>query len=211
VSFTFSEAVRTPQFWFLWGLVFLIVSSGLGLISQLSPMAQDIMISQAGTGLTKDRLDAIAIASGGIVALAAVFNGIGRLLWAWVSDAIGRKRVFTLLFSTGAVGCIILGQSTGITLFTVLICYLLACYGGGLACMPAFAADEFGEAHIGKIYGVIFSACGLAGIAGPYVFAVIKDMTSSFSAALYIEAALLASGLMITLAYKSPRRKHEAA
>jgi transcriptional regulator of aromatic amino acid metabolism len=39
-SFTFDEAVKRPQWWMLWGMLFLNVSAGLGLISQLSPLAQ---------------------------------------------------------------------------------------------------------------------------------------------------------------------------
>ena len=42
-SFTFDEAVKTPQWWMLWGMLFLNVSAGLGLISQLSPMAQEVL------------------------------------------------------------------------------------------------------------------------------------------------------------------------
>ncbi len=204
-SFTFSEAVRTIQFWTLWTLVFLIVTAGLGLISQLSPLAQDVLLSKMTGPVSKAGMDAVAITSGGIVAMAAVFNGAGRLLWAWVSDTIGRKRVFVILFLTGATGCLFLTRADDITLFTILICYLLACYGGGLACMPAFTADEFGHAHIGKIYGVIFSACGIAGIVGPLIFARIRDMTSSFTPALYITAVMLSLGLFITLLYRSPR------
>ncbi len=205
-SFTFFEAVRTVQFWNLWGMVFFLVTAGLGIISQLSPMAQDVMLSRIAGAVTEERMKAVAIASGKIVAVAAVFNGLGRLLWAWASDAVGRQRVFAGLFLTGALGCLLLARSSDVAVFAVLVCYLLACYGGGLACMPAFTADEFGHAHIGKIYGVIFSACGIAGIVGPYIFASVKEMTGSFAAALSIESALLSAGFLLTVTFRSPHR-----
>lgn len=209
-SFTFSEAVRTGQFWILWSLVFLLVTAGLGLISQLSPMAQDVLLSQLKGTVTEEHLKTAAIASGKIVAIAAVFNGLGRLLWAWASDSVGRQRVFAILFITGALGCLLLARSSHILIFTALICYIFACYGGGLACMPAFAADEFGHAHIGKIYGVIFSACGVAGIVGPYIFASVKEMTGSFAAALSIESVLLAIGFLLVITFRSPRRINDS-
>ncbi len=39
-SYKFDEAIKTRQWWMLWAMLFLNVSAGLGLISQLSPMAQ---------------------------------------------------------------------------------------------------------------------------------------------------------------------------
>ena len=37
-----------------------------------------------------------------------------------------------------------MGYVSNYYLFIVVSCYLLACYGGGFATMPAFAADSFG-------------------------------------------------------------------
>jgi len=86
-------------------------------------------------------------------------------------------------------------------MFTVAACYLMACYGGGFAVMPSFAADSFGPTYIGKIYGAVLTAWGFAGVAGPLVFAQIKG-----APALYVAAALLVAGFVITLAYKRPEK-----
>jgi OFA family oxalate/formate antiporter-like MFS transporter len=196
-SFTFDEAVKTPQWWMLWGMLFLNVSAGLGLISQLSPMAQDVIKKTdpliAGA--------ALALAGGSILAYASIFNGLGRLLWAWTSDAIGRKNVFIIMFISQAVLYILLPQIDNKLIFTVVACYLLACYGGGFATMPAFAADSFGPGYIGKVYGIMLTAWGAAGIVGPLVFAQIKGI------AVYVAAGLLAAGFLIALSYKRPQPK----
>jgi len=204
-SFTFRRAVRTPQFWILWLMMLVIISAGLGLISQLSPMSQDVMTLAAAGTLDQDRMKIIVIASGGVVALASVFNGIGRLFWAWISDAAGRKWVFAALFLTQAAGYIVLAHTGQVILFTAAACCILACYGGSLASMPAFVADEFGPANIGKIYGAIFTASALAGILGPYIFAISKEVTTSFSTALYIESALLVAGFVLTITFRRPQ------
>lgn len=201
-SLSFVRAIRTPQFWMLWAILFLNVTAGLGLISQLSPMAQDIMRTAAGVNLTESGTKTIAILAGSIVAVAAIFNGLGRLIWSWLSDAVGRKAVFSVLCLTQAAGFICLANVSGTALFTILACYLLACYGGTLAAMPAFAADEFGAEHIGKIYGVIFTACGAAGLAGPYLFARVKSHTGSFAPALLTEAVLLGISFLLVLSFR---------
>lgn len=196
-SFTFERAVRTPQWWMLWGMLFLNVSAGLGLISQLSPMAQDV-VRNANPGIAPA---ALAVAGGTILAVASIFNGLGRLFWAWTSDAIGRRNVFIVMFVTQTVLYILLPRIGSEIVFTVIACYLLACYGGGFATMPAFAADSFGPGYIGKVYGFMLTAWGAAGIAGPLVFAQMKGI------ALYVAAALLLAGFLLAFAYRRPQAK----
>jgi OFA family oxalate/formate antiporter-like MFS transporter len=196
-SFTFDEAVKTPQWWMLWGMLFLNVSAGLGLISQLSPMAQDIIKKTDPTIAAA----ALALAGGSILAYASIFNGLGRLLWAWTSDAIGRKNVFIIMFISQAILYVLLPQIDNKLIFTIVACYLLACYGGGFATMPAFAADSFGPGYIGKVYGIMLTAWGAAGIVGPLVFAQIKGI------AVYVAAGLLILGFVLAFSYKRPQPK----
>jgi len=199
-SLTFDEAVKTPQWWMLWAMLCLNISAGLGLLSQLSPMAQDIIGKTQGVTDPK----VLALAGGTILAIASIFNGLGRLFWAWLSDAIGRKNVFMTMFITQAILYILLPQLGSQFLFTVVACYLLACYGGGFATMPAFAADSFGPAYIGRVYGIMLTAWSVAGVIGPLVFAQLKGI------ALYVAAGLLLVGFLIALAYKRPELKKAA-
>jgi OFA family oxalate/formate antiporter-like MFS transporter len=200
-SFTFGEAVKRPQWWMLWAMLCLNVSAGLGLISQHSPLAQAVY-----TNTFPDVTDAavIAAAGGTVVATAAIFNGLGRLFWAKISDNIGRKMVFMIMFATQAVLYVLVakGYVPNYYLFIVVSCYLLACYGGGFATMPAFAADSFGPAYIGKVYGFMLTAWSAAGLIGPYVFEVFKDQ------ALMIAAGLLTLGFVIAMSYKAPKGKN---
>ncbi|MFZ3055162.1 MAG: OFA family MFS transporter [Smithella sp.] len=205
-SFTFGEAVKTPQWWMLWSMLCLNVSAGLGLISQQSPLAQDIYKKTEGlTGtLTPEQVAIVAAAGGACVAYAAIFNGLGRLFWAKISDNIGRKMVFLIMFATQAVLYVLVAQGFVATywLFVIASCYLLACYGGGFATMPAFAADAFGPTYIGKVYGFMLTAWSTAGIIGPYVFEAFKPQ------ALMIAAGLLTVGFFIALVYKAPKGKN---
>jgi OFA family oxalate/formate antiporter-like MFS transporter len=206
-SFTFSQALKTWQYWVLWLMLFLNVTAGLGFISQLSPIAQDIIRQGLGENVTKQMLKNIYILSGTIVAVAAIFNGLGRFAWAWFSDWAGRRAVFMIIFLTQAAGYAAIGHSTGTLMFTCLACYLLACYGGMYSTLPAFTADMFGPASIGRIYGVIFTAVGLAGVSGPYLFARVKMMTGSFQNALYIESAILLAGFLLIAIFRKPNQQ----
>jgi len=204
-SFMFGEAVRTPQWWMLWSMLALNVSAGLGLISQLSPIAQDLYKPLVDPSITGEKLVKVLAAAGGtVVAVSAIFNGLGRLFWAKISDNIGRKAVFATMFITQAVFYVLvaMGVISNYYFFMGIACYLLACYGGGFATMPAFAADSFGPGYIGKVYGFMLTAWSAAGIVGPLVFAQMKR-----DGALFVAAALLALGFVITLLYKSPERK----
>ncbi len=205
-SVTFGEAVKSVKFWVLWLMLYVSITAGLGIISQISPMAQDVMTGTCPGGMSAERMRAITLASGSIVAVAGIFNGLGRLAWSWASDGIGRKAVFFTIFFSLGVGFILLAHAASILAFSVLLYYLLACYGGTMAAMPALAADEFGPAHIGKIYGVIFTACGLASLTGPFLFAYVKQITGSFTYALYAESALAFLGFLLT--FLVVRRKH---
>lgn len=191
-SFTLPEAVRTPAWWLLWTMLCLNVSAGLGLLSQLSPMAQDVL-----KGRIQDPA-ALAVAAGNILAIASIFNGLGRLFWAWLSDKIGRRNVFITMFITQAILYVLLPSIRNEVLFTVVACYLLACYGGGFATMPAFAADSFGPANIGRVYGTMLTAWAVAGVAGPLVFAQLKGV------ALYVTAGIVVAGLVAALLFKKP-------
>jgi OFA family oxalate/formate antiporter-like MFS transporter len=202
-SIPFNKAIKTRQWWMLWAMLFLNVSAGIGLISQLSPMAQDILKNSIQGQPTPDQLKAIAITAGTVLAIASIFNGLGRLIWSWMSDAVGRKAVFAIMFLSQAVLYMLLPKIANVTMFGIMASYLLACYGGGFATMPAFAADTFGPGYIGRVYGTMLTAWSCAGIAGPLIFARVKEATQNYEGALFTAAGMLIVGFIITVLYKT--------
>lgn len=206
--FTFEEAIHTTQWWLEWTMLFLNVTAGIGLISQLSPIGKELFRPLANSSLSPEQLIiAIDDAGGLVVAIASIFNGLGRLFWAWLSDGIGRKAVFSIMFLSQAVLYIIIPHLDNYYVFIIFACYLLACYGGGFATMPALAADSFGSENIGRIYGTMLTAWGVAGVIGPLIFSYIKEVTGSFVWALYIATGLLVIGFILSRQYQRPRHK----
>ena len=195
-SFSWTEASKTPQWYMIWCMLFLNVTAGMGLLSKLSPMAQEVIKFAQNI----DDPAKLAVLGGGVLATASIFNGLGRLFWAAVSDKIGRKNVFLTMFITQAILYIVLPQISSVLIFTIIACYLLACLGGGFAVMPAFAADSFGPTYIGKVYGFVLTAWGAAGVVGGFVFAQFDKQQS-----LYTAAGCLILGFIVTLMFKKPK------
>jgi OFA family oxalate/formate antiporter-like MFS transporter len=196
VSVDFKAACGMNQFYILWGILFLNVTAGIAIISNLSPMAQSQL-----------KLSNPAVMAGSIIFAASLFNGLGRLFWGSLSEKIGRNTAFLLIFGTQIPLFIILPHVTSIALFTIICCYIMLCYGGGFGTMPSFVADTFGPKNIGSIYGAILFAWGTAGAIGPMLMEWVKKTSNSFTMAFSIAACLLTLGLIITLFYRKPKCK----
>ena len=185
------EALGMYQFYVLWAVMFFNITAGLMLISNLSPFAQQqLHIDPKAAGL--------------ILLITALANGFGRIVWAALSDLIGRKPTFLVLVATQIPLFLILPHVTSFALFTVICSYILLCYGGGFGSMPAFAADTFGTRCMGEIYGKVLLAWGIAGIAGPTIMDMVQKSTNSYAAALLTAAGLLGLGFLLALTYRKP-------
>jgi OFA family oxalate/formate antiporter-like MFS transporter len=214
-SMTLSQAAGKFQFYILWCLLLLNVVAGIAIISNLSPMAEELLGLERGNRITKllpkDVQGQIALLAGTIVFATQIFNGLGRMFWGSLSEKIGRKGVFILLFATQVPLFFLLPHVTSVWVFTLVACWILLCYGGGFGTMPSFAADTFGPKNIGSIYGVILFAWGVAGGVGPTLMEYVKSKTQSFDTALYIAGGLLALGLILTLLYRKPHAEGVAS
>jgi OFA family oxalate/formate antiporter-like MFS transporter len=193
-NFTVTEAMKTWQFWLLWAMLFLNVSAGIMIISQASPMAQ----SKEFVGMT-------ALQAASMVGLISIFNGLGRVFWAWVSDMIGRARVYFLLFAIQAVVFFLLPRIHDATTFSVCFAIIGLCYGGGFGTMPSFTADFFGAKYMGGIYGWILLAWGAAAIPSPIMIARLHQSTGTFSTAVYIIAVVMVCSLVLPLMAQRPQ------
>lgn len=196
-DFTPGEALKRWQWYALWAILALNVSAGIMLISQASPMAQDI------TGAT------VAVAAG-LVSAISIFNFLGRVLWAWLSDLIGRRQVFMVMFGVQVVLFLLLAITTNFVFFSILAVIVALCYGGGFGTMPAFTADYFGSKKAGSIYGVMLTAWGVGGIIGPILIARVKDLTGNYTVALYIIAAIMLVSFLLPLFVRPPKAQEAA-
>jgi MFS family permease len=130
------EAIKTPQFWLLWGVLFLNVTAGIGLLGQAAPMIEEMFPGRVS-----------AAAAAGFVGVLSLFNMVGRFVWSSTSDYLGRKNTYSIFFLLGAALYALTphtGRIGGVPLFVLSCGVLISMYGGGFATIPAYLRDLFG-------------------------------------------------------------------
>jgi MFS family permease len=209
-------AWKTKQFWLIWGVLFLNVTAGIAVISMASPMLQDVFggalvgLEDSAAALNEAQQAAVVAAAAGLVGLISLFNSVGRLFWASLSDKIGRKNTYFCFFVIGIVTYCLLpmwGHLGMAGLFVISICLILSMYGGGFATVPAYLADIFGTQMVGAIHGRLLTAWAAAGLVGPLIIAAIRqtqldagvEPSLVYDRTLYIMAGLLLLGLICNL------------
>lgn len=190
-DFTLREALRTWQWWGLWLLLFLNTSAGIAVIAQEAPLFQEL-----------GHVDAVAAA--GMVGLASVGNAVGRIGWAWASDALGRKGTFCLMFALEALLFWLLPHLGSAAALAVAVFLVLTCYGGGFGTMPAFAADYFGSRGIGPIYGLLLTAWGFASAFGPLLIATMRESSGGYAGPLQVIAGVMALSALLPVLLTPP-------
>ena len=196
-DYTLSDALGTWQWYVLWAILFLNVTAGISIISQAAPMAKEI------TGVP-------ALVAAGMVGIISIANGLGRLIWAWLSDSVGRRNVFLIMFLLQAALFFLLPSQHEFAILTGLAFIILSCYGGGFGTMPAFATDYFGPKSIGSIYGLMLTAWGFAGLFGPLLIARTREMTGSYSGALTVIAWVMLISTLLPVVVHGPRPAGQA-
>ncbi|WP_148861403.1 OFA family MFS transporter [Marinobacter fonticola] len=208
-----NRAWKTKQFWLIWGVLFLNVTAGIAVISMASPMLQDVFgaalvgIQDSAATLTDAQKAAVVAAAAGLVGLISLFNSVGRLFWASLSDKIGRKNTYYCFFVIGIVMYCLLptwGHLGMAGMFVLSICVILSMYGGGFATVPAYLADIFGTQMVGAIHGRLLTAWTAAGLVGPLIIAALREAQLEagvepalvYDRTLYIMAGLLFLGLI---------------
>ena len=220
-----SQAWRTPQFWFLWMVLCMNVSAGIGVIGIASPMIQEIfggrLIGVLGTlqALTPEQKAQLASIGAGFAALLSLFNIAGRIGWASFSDYLGCKRTYFVFFALGFLlysMAPFAGRTGSVTLFVVIFCIILTMYGGGFATIPAYLADIFGTQYVGAIHGRLLTAWSTAGVLGPVLVNYIREYqighgvpnAQAYNVTMYVLAGLLVIGLISNLMVRPVEQRY---
>jgi MFS family permease len=206
-NLTRNAAVRTVQFYLLWGILFINVTAGIGILAQASPMMQDMF------GKT-------ALQAAAVVSLISIFNAGGRLFWASFSDYIGRRNTYIVFFIVQIVLFLtipVLAGRAEWVVFEAALFIVFTMYGGGFATIPAFLADMFGAENVGAIHGVLLTAWSAAAVVGPVIITELSNRARAslapgmskihiYDRPLQVLAALLALGFVLTILVRPLRR-----
>ena len=186
---TANEALKSSTFYWLWLILFINISCGLALVSAISPMAQDMVGMSAESAAV-------------VVGVMGIFNGFGRLLWAGLSDYIGRPKTFILLFVVNIVMAVLLIVLQVPLVFVVAMAVLMTCYGAGFSLIPPYLSDIFGAKELATLHGYILTAWAMAALVGPMLLSVTYELTKSYQMTLLVFIALYVVALVIAYLLK---------
>lgn len=188
------QMIRTSTFWLLWLMFVFAATAGLMTLGNVK-----------SASLAIDPLtDAVVI-----VGVMSLLNAAGRIVWGATSDKLGRENTMILMFLFLAVGMFTFAYMSTIAISWIAVMAIASligfCFGGNFALFPSATADFFGSKNVGKNYGVMFTAYGIAGITGAFVAGPIVDATGSYFMAFIVTGILAIIAILFTLVLKSKR------
>ncbi len=189
------EMIKTSTFWLLWLMFVFAATAGLMTLGNVKSAA-----------LAIDPLANAVI----IVGVMSLLNAAGRIVWGAVSDKIGRENTMITMFLVLAIGMFAFAWMSTITISWIAVMGIASligfCFGGNFALFPSATAYFFGSKNVGKNYGVMFTAYGIAGITGAFVAGPIVDATGSYFLAFVVTGILAIIAVVFTFVLKMTRK-----
>ena len=206
-----ANAIKTPQFWLLWVVLFCNVTAGIGILEQAAPMIQDFFREGEDSSVA-------AASAAGFVGLLSLFNLSGRFVWSSTSDLVGRKNIYIGYLGIGMILYAFLAfqGSTSTIVFALTAGIIISFYGGGFATVPAYLRDLFGTFQVGAIHGRLLTAWAAAGVVGPLIINGFLDArgepgqltAADYRPALLTMVAILAVGFVANLLIRPVASKY---
>ncbi|SCW86483.1 MFS transporter, OFA family, oxalate/formate antiporter [Ancylobacter rudongensis] len=185
-DYTLTEAMSTKLFWLMFLMFICVVTGGMMAVAQLGVIAQDLGVKEFQVDLYFFVMAALPLA----LMLDRVMNGISRPLFGWISDNIGREKTMVIAFTLEGLGIIALGAfGHNPWAFLILSGVVFLAWGEVYSLFSALAGDAFGTKHIGKIYGVLYTAKGIGALFVP-VGNLLMEATGTWSTVLYTVAGM---------------------
>jgi OFA family oxalate/formate antiporter-like MFS transporter len=199
INFTSKEILKTPQFYMLFYA--LMVGSGAGLmvigIAKIWPQ-------QVLTDLSY--LNAAEIATFSAAVIYPLFNGLGRIIWGWLSDKIGWKLSIIIMDSMQTVTFFLLVflARTPVTLY-ISMAIIAFNYGANFTVFPMATGEIFGRKYLSSNYGYVFFAFGIGALFGPSLGGIFNDAGNQLIAFI-IAGVSLAIGVVLMVLIKPPKK-----
>ena len=186
------EAMRSLPFWAIY-VGALLMSFGLFVpFVHLAPYASDLGLGE-GFGVL-------------LIVLLGVGSTVGRFLFASVTNWLGRRLSFGLMYVGAGLMLVLWSVSTSGPALIVFALVFGAFYGGFVAIAPSLAADYFGGRALGSIIGALYSGVAFGALLGAPVAGYAYDFFGSYTGAILAGAALCLVSFAITLATPEPAR-----
>lgn len=187
----YKEMLKDPLFYVMITIMTCGAVSGLMTISQVSPIAQNMI--------------GLSVASATVaISILALFNAAGRVVAGYVSDIIGRINtlMIMLILAICGLGLLYSAGSGTIVRFYIGISVIGLCFGSFMGVFPGFTADQFGAKNNSVNYGIMFIGFAIAGYVGPTIMNKVYVSQGGYQGAFLIAIGLAVFGLFLSLIYK---------
>ncbi|MEO1388453.1 MAG: OFA family MFS transporter [Cyanobacteria bacterium J06634_6] len=178
--------VTSRSFYGLWICYAVGTLIGLSAIGISSPVGEEII-----------QIDPALAANS--VSLFALFNGLSRPLFGWLSDRFQPHYIAITTYMLILIACLLMAQAQAGQVVTYLVsfCLFWFCLGGWLAIAPTTTLRFFNPDRYAQNYGIVFSAYGVGALAGTLVTGQIRDWFGSYTYAFYPMALLAVVGIAV--------------
>jgi MFS transporter, OFA family, oxalate/formate antiporter len=190
--------LSSPSFFALWSCYAIGTLAGLMAVGIATNVGKEIIGLDTNT----------ATAS---VSIFAIFNGIGRPIFGWLTDRIKPKMAAILSYIMILVASIVMlntGKGQVVNYFFAFSLLWLS-LGGWLAIAPTATLSMFNPVNYTKNYGIVFTAYGAGALAGTLVAGNAKDIFGSYTNAFIPTAILSILGILIATFALKPDPKSQ--
>ena len=134
----------------------------------------------------------------GSVSLFALFNGISRPLFGWLSDRFKPHYVAIASYTLILIACVLMinAQQGQIANYLIAFCLFWFCLGGWLAIAPTTTLRFFNPEHYAQNYGIVFTAYGVGALLGTLTTGQIRDWFGSYTYVFYLMGLLAMTGIV---------------
>jgi OFA family oxalate/formate antiporter-like MFS transporter len=205
-GYTPMEVLKSPVFYVMYLMFWLIASGGLTMAASVAPIADDLKISKIPVSLLGMVMPALAFT----LFLNRIFDGVGRPFFGWLSDHIGREYTMALAFLLGAAALFTLSRTGPNPVIFVLVTALyFGVYGEVFSLFPATQGDTFGSKFAAANNGMLYTAKGAGSLMVPVAALVARanGWGAVFTLAMCFN---IAAALLALFVLKPLRMKHLA-
>ncbi|MBZ4644612.1 MAG: transporter, family, oxalate/formate antiporter [Petroclostridium sp.] len=182
------KMLKTSRFYGLWICYTIGTLIGLMTVGITSAVGEEVIrLDYKTTALT--------------VSLFAIFNGVGRPLFGWLTDKLYplNASIISYIIVILSSGLMLMAKEGAVVLYVFSFSLFWLTLGGWLAIAPTATAIFFGPKYYSKNYGFVFTAYGAGAILGVLISGILRDVLGSYIFVFYPIIFLAILGLLIAI------------
>ena len=184
-SFSLKEAVKTTQFWIVFGIFFCYGFGAYAIVVHIVQYAIDLKMSP--------------VSAANILAVRGAMVILGNYILGALADRVGNRQIYIigLIMMSAALLWLSLAEKEWMLYLFMVVAGFAS--GGMAASESPLTARLFGISSHGLIYGVVHVGFTIGAAAGPFITGYIFDLTGNYQSAFLTCAALGIIGLILTI------------